>query len=50
LLKPNFVCDGSFRSQQEALLEEPDDQAPRMAAVLCHPHPLYGGTRHNKVV
>jgi uncharacterized protein len=34
----------------EALLEEPDDQAPRMAAVLCHPHPLYGGTMHNKVV
>ena len=34
----------------EALLEEPDDQAPRMAALICHPHPLYGGTMHNKVV
>jgi uncharacterized protein len=34
----------------EALLEEPDDQQPRLAAVLCHPHPLYGGTMHNKVV
>lgn len=34
----------------EALLEEPDDQAPRLAAVVCHPHPLYGGTMHNKVV
>ncbi len=34
----------------EALLEEPDDQAPRLAAILCHPHPLYGGTMHNKVV
>ena len=21
-----------------------------MAAVVCHPHPLFGGTRHNKVV
>ena len=34
----------------EAMLEEPDDVAPRMAAVVCHPHPLYGGTMHNKVV
>jgi alpha/beta superfamily hydrolase len=34
----------------EALLEEPDDQEPRVAAVVCHPHPLYGGTMHNKVV
>jgi alpha/beta superfamily hydrolase len=34
----------------EAILEEPDDRAPLMAAVVCHPHPLYGGTMHNKVV
>jgi alpha/beta superfamily hydrolase len=34
----------------EALLEEPEDVAPRMSAVVCHPHPLYGGTMHNKVV
>ncbi|MBZ5622361.1 MAG: alpha/beta hydrolase [Acidobacteriia bacterium] len=34
----------------EALLEEPEDREPRMAAVVCHPHPLYGGTMHNKVV
>lgn len=34
----------------EALLEEPDHMEPRMAAVVCHPHPLYGGTMHNKVV
>jgi len=34
----------------EALLEEPEDQQPRFATVLCHPHPLYGGTMHNKVV
>ena len=34
----------------EALLEEPEDAAPRLAAVVCHPHPLYGGTMHNKVV
>jgi hypothetical protein len=34
----------------EALLEEPEDGAPRLCAVVCHPHPLFGGTMHNKVV
>ena len=34
----------------EALLEEPADEAPRLAVVLCHPHPRFGGTMHNKVV
>jgi len=29
----------------EALLEEPP--SPRFAAVVCHPHPLFGGTMHN---
>lgn len=34
----------------EALLEEPEDVAPAEACLLCHPHPLYGGTMYNKVV
>ncbi len=34
----------------EALLEEPDEAAPVEAAVVCHPHPQFGGTMHNKVV
>jgi uncharacterized protein len=34
----------------EALLEEPEDREPSFAALVCHPHPLYGGTMHNKVV
>ena len=34
----------------EALLDVPDDDAPRAIAVVCHPHPLFGGTMHNKVV
>jgi alpha/beta superfamily hydrolase len=34
----------------EALLEEPEDGAPASCALVCHPHPLYGGTMHNKVV
>jgi len=34
----------------EALLWTVADSAPKLAAVVCHPHPLYGGTLHNKVV
>jgi uncharacterized protein len=33
----------------EALVKEPDE-APRGAAVVCHPHPLFGGTMHTKAV
>jgi alpha/beta superfamily hydrolase len=33
----------------EAILHETAGRAPRFAAVVCHPHPLYGGTMHNKV-
>jgi uncharacterized protein len=34
----------------EALIEEPELEAPVEAAVVCHPHPQFGGTMHNKVV
>lgn len=44
----------------EATLRLPDDVAaeagaaegaqPRRAALVCHPHPQFGGTMHNKVV
>lgn len=35
----------------EGLLRLPDEaEAPGMAAVVCHPHPMYGGTMHNKTV
>jgi alpha/beta superfamily hydrolase len=34
----------------EALLEEPEDRDPTEIALVCHPHPLFGGTMHNKVV
>jgi len=35
--------------QLEAILKEPDGSATRVA-IVCHPHPLFGGTMHNKVV
>jgi alpha/beta superfamily hydrolase len=34
----------------EALLEEPEHQSPQLAVVVCHPHPRFSGTMHNKVV
>jgi alpha/beta superfamily hydrolase len=30
--------------------EDGGDGEPRAAAVVCHPHPLHGGTMHNNVV
>jgi alpha/beta superfamily hydrolase len=40
--------------QLEALLWSPASSGqyttPAFAAVVCHPHPLFGGTMHNKVV
>lgn len=34
----------------EAILQERDAHDHTLVAVVCHPHPLYGGTLHNKVV
>ena len=49
LLQSTFIAGPAGRL--EALLEAPDAQVRiTRAAVICHPHPLYGGTMHNKVV
>lgn len=34
----------------EATLWTASAAEPQFVAVVCHPHPLYGGTMHNKVV
>jgi alpha/beta superfamily hydrolase len=34
----------------EALLELDPGSNPRLATLVCHPHPVFGGTMHNKVV
>jgi alpha/beta superfamily hydrolase len=34
----------------ECVIEPPAEATPRGVAVLCHPHPLHGGTMDNKVV
>ena len=36
--------------QLEAILKEPRGGSPRGVALVLHPHPLGGGTMHNKVV
>ena len=36
--------------QLEAIVKEPRQGPPRAAALVLHPHPLGGGTMHNKVV
>ncbi len=33
----------------EGLLQERAEHDHALTAVVCHPHPLYGGTMHNKV-
>ena len=45
----NFFLAGPA-GRLEAILWSPSAGSPPIAAVVCHPHPLFGGTMHNKVV
>jgi alpha/beta superfamily hydrolase len=47
-LAGNTFFDGPA-GRIEAILKEPPGEVTR-AAIVCHPHPLFGGTMHNKVV
>lgn len=40
---PTGHLEGILKPEEEGV-------EPLYAAVVCHPHPLYGGTMHNKVV
>ena len=42
-----FLIDGPAGSLEVAIARREDSDA---VAVICHPHPLHGGTMHNKVV
>jgi uncharacterized protein len=46
--KGNLMIPASH-GQMEAILKEPSGDA-RGIGLVCHPHPLGGGTMHNKVV
>ncbi len=45
----NFFLEGPA-GRLEAILWTPVSGVPPLAALVCHPHPLFGGTLHNKVV
>lgn len=36
--------------QLELAVSQPENEASHRIAIVCHPHPLYGGTMSNKVV
>src|SRR5688572_14713320 len=46
--KGNLFIPASH-GQLEAILKEPSGE-PKGVGLVCHPHPLGGGTMHNKVV
>jgi alpha/beta superfamily hydrolase len=47
-IESHFIAGPAGRL--ESLLEEPEEGAPTEASLVCHPHPQFGGTMHNKVV
>jgi len=46
----NFFLSGPAGSLEAVLWTPRRSTPPALAALVCHPHPLFGGTIHNKVV
>jgi uncharacterized protein len=46
----SFFLEGPAGRLEAILWTPARSGSPSLAAVVCHPHPLYGGTMHNKVV
>src|SRR5215471_15603153 len=46
----NFFLSGPAGKLEAVLWTPQGDGASSSAALVCHPHPLFGGTLHNKVV
>lgn len=46
----SFFSAGSHPVRLEGILHLVESEGLRPAAVVCHPHPLGGGSMHNKVV
>jgi alpha/beta superfamily hydrolase len=46
----NFFLSGPVGRLEAVLWTRHSTTPPALAALVCHPHPLFGGTMHNKVV
>jgi uncharacterized protein len=46
----NFFLSGPVGRLEAVLWTPQSPTVPPLAALICHPHPLFGGTMHNKVV
>ena len=46
----NFFLEGPAGGLEAILWTPRTNQKLALAALVCHPHPLFGGTMHNKVV
>jgi alpha/beta superfamily hydrolase len=46
----NFFLHGPVGRLEAILWRPTSGKKPPLAAIVCHPHPLFGGTMHNKVV
>jgi uncharacterized protein len=46
----NFSLNGPAGRLEAILWKPTSGRKPPLAALVCHPHPLFGGTMHNKVV
>lgn len=46
----NFFLQGPAGRLEAVLWTPTNTTKPPLAALVCHPHPLFGGTMHNKVV
>jgi alpha/beta superfamily hydrolase len=44
-----LLIDGPV-GKLELLVNQSDDEKNKPWGVICHPHPLFGGTMHNKIV
>src|SRR5579864_2547142 len=50
LMKEQPVTFRSGSLALKGLIAKPEGAAPTRAGVVCHPHPLYGGSMYNNVV